>query len=254
MKPEEAKILLVDDDRDICRNLCDILGDMGYSVDTAHDGATALEMARKRAYDLALLDLKMPGMDGLTLTREIRKIRAGTVSLLVTGYASDQTAAEAITAGAWRVFNKPVNIQGLLNVVNEAIEQPFVLIVDDDPDLCANLWDLLRDRGYRVCLAGTLAEAEAELKDRSFSIVLIDMKIPDADGEIVFRRVRAVDPEARSLLITGRPIEAKDQIEAALAEGADAVCYKPFDVPSLLNILEDLMKHRNKKIDVSSSY
>jgi two-component system, NtrC family, response regulator HydG len=75
--------ILVDDNVDICRNLGDILTDLGYRVDMAQDGASALELVRQRPYDGALLDYRMPGMDGLTLYRVIKKQRAGTVSLLV---------------------------------------------------------------------------------------------------------------------------------------------------------------------------
>ena len=72
-KPDAPRILVVEDDPDICRNLGDILTDLGYEVDTAQDGPTAVELVRQRAYDVALLDLKMPGMDGLTLYHEIKK-------------------------------------------------------------------------------------------------------------------------------------------------------------------------------------
>src|SRR5512147_828002 len=78
MSPQSPTLLLVDDDVDICANLADILGDLGgYRVDVAHDGPTALELVRQRPFDVALLDLKMPGMDGLTLYRELKKLRAG---------------------------------------------------------------------------------------------------------------------------------------------------------------------------------
>ena len=133
------------------------MSDLGYQVDTAHDGPSALELVSRQPYDVALLDLKMPGMDGLTLYREIKKQRAGTVSLLVTAFAGPATAEEALSAGAWKVLAKPVDFPKLLHLVEEALDQPLVLVVDDDRDLCENLWDLLRDRGFRVCLAHDLA-------------------------------------------------------------------------------------------------
>src|SRR5579862_6312315 len=102
MNPVDARILVVDDDVDICQNLFDILTDLGYHVDTAHDGLSALELVRKNTYDIALLDLKMPGMDGLELYRQIKKLQAGTVAMVVTAYASSGAAAEAHTAGAWQ--------------------------------------------------------------------------------------------------------------------------------------------------------
>jgi len=229
-----SRILIVDDDPDICRNLSDILTDLDYSVDFAHDGPSALELVRRRPYDVALLDLKMPGMDGLTLYREIKKHRAATVALLVTAYAGPATATEALSAGAWKVVPKPVDFPTLLGMVDEALGQPLVLIVDDDRDLCANLWDLLRERGFRVETAHDGREAADMLNESTFKVVLIDMKIPDSDGDAVFRMVREANPQARTLLITGQRSETDQLVAQVLAEGADAVCYKPFDVPALL--------------------
>jgi two-component system response regulator HydG len=237
---QRASILVVDDDVDTCRNLSDILTDLGYHVDTAPDGPTALEMVRRRGYDIALLDLKMPGMDGLTLYREMRKVRAETVAIVVTAFASKTTAEEAHAAGAWQVLAKPVDFPRLLGLVDQALDQPLVMVVDDDPDLCANLWDLLRERGYRVALAHDEKETAERLRDRAFRLVLIDMKLPEGDGATVFRLVRQSNPEARTVVITGHRSETEEMVQKVIAEGADAVCYKPFDVSRLLSTLDRL--------------
>jgi DNA-binding NtrC family response regulator len=241
VKPD-PKILIVDDDVDICRNLTDILTDLDYRVDSAHDGPSALELVRRTHYDIALLDLRMPGMNGLELYREIKKLRAGTVAVLVTAYASGATVEEARAAGAWQVVSKPVDLVTLLALVDEALGQPLILIVDDDRDLCANLWDLLRDRGYRVNLAHGVREASEKLADSSFKVVLIDLKMPDGNGAEVFRQVRGANPQARTIVITGHRPEMDGMVASVLAEGADAVCYKPFDVPRLLEALRSLAR------------
>jgi CheY-like chemotaxis protein len=119
---QKPRILVVDDDRDTCQNLSDILTDLGYRVHCAFDGLSALKLVQERPYEVALLDLKMPGMDGLTLYREIKKHRAGTVSLLVTAYASPTTVEEALSAGAWKVVAKPVDPRVLLALVDEALD------------------------------------------------------------------------------------------------------------------------------------
>jgi CheY-like chemotaxis protein len=233
-------ILVVDDDVDTCRNLSDILSDLGYHVDVAHDGLTALELVHRNAYDIALLDLKMPGMDGLTLYREIRKTRADLVGIIITAYAGEKTAAEALAAGAWQLLAKPVDFQRLLQFVDQALVQPLVLVVDDDHDLCANLWDLLRERGYRVGVAHDSDEAARCLAGQGFRVVLIDMKLPTGDGSKVYRLVRQTNPEARTVVITGHRSETDELVRQVLAEGADAVCYKPFDIPGLLTTLDKL--------------
>ncbi len=239
-----ATILVVDDETDTCRNLSDILTDLGYQVDTALDGFAALELARTKCYDIALLDLKMPGMDGLTLYRKLRELCSQTVAIVVTAYASKATAEEALAAGAWQVLPKPVDFPRLLEFVETALEQPLVLIVDDDPDLCSNLWDLLRERDYRVAIAHDEEQAGRLLQDRDFHIVLIDLKLPRGDGRGVFQRVRQKNPEARTVVITGHRVEMDPIVQRVVAEGADAVCYKPFDVQRLLSTLEQLKSTR----------
>jgi len=189
---------------------------------------------------VAILDYKMPGMDGLTLYREIKRLRAGTVAIIVTAYASGSTAEEALAAGAWQVVPKPVDFGRLLALVEEAASQPLVLIVADDRDLCASLWDLLRERGFRVCLAHDERDAIDQLKNITFKAVLIDMKLPAGDGASVFRLVKEANPEARTIVITGHRAEMDEQVQRLLRAGANAICYKPFDMPKLLATLKRL--------------
>jgi DNA-binding response OmpR family regulator len=123
--PQEApRILIVDDEPDTCANLSDIMTDLGYQVDTALDGFSALELVKRKPYDIALLDLRMPGMDGLELYRRIRAISAGTVAIIVTAYTSSDMAKSVLSAGAWQIVRKPVNIGSLLNLFSQALSSP----------------------------------------------------------------------------------------------------------------------------------
>ena len=242
MSANPSRILIVDDEQDTCANLSDILTDLGYQVDTANDGFTALELVKKRPYDVALLDLRMPGMDGLELYRRMREISAETVAIVVTAYASSDTAKSVLATGAWKILPKPVNIGILLNFVAQALDSPLVLVVDDDQDLCENLWEILRERGYRVCVAHDLPDAEKKLAEHRFHVVLIDLKLPTGTGQALLRTLRNVDPEARAVLITGHRSEMESQVQTAMDAGANAVCYKPFDVQNLLATVETLSR------------
>lgn len=240
MSSNAARILIVDDEPDTCANLSDILTDLGYPVDTAYDGFAAMELVKKNAYDIALLDLRMPGMDGLELYRRIRRASAGTVAIVVTAYASSDTAKSVLSAGAWKIVPKPVNIGSLLNLVSQAMDTPLVLVIDDDRDLCDNLWDLLHERGYRVHLAYNIPDAEKALRQSKFHVVLIDMKLPAGDGQQMLRALQQADKEARTILITGFAGEMESKVQQALEAGANAVCYKPFDVEKLLSTVQEL--------------
>jgi len=234
-----SSILVVDDEADTCQNLADILGDLDYNVDTALNGLEALELVRRKRYDVALLDMKMPGMDGLTLYREIRKLQPDTVALIVTAYASGRTADDALKAGAWQVLSKPVDLSKLLPLVDDATHQPLVLVIDDDEALCDNLWELLRERKLRVCLAHSEEQALARLSGSDYQVVLVDLKLPGGDGRHVLSVLREEHPDARTVLITAYRSEMSEK-ETPLAAGADAVCFKPFDVGQLLDTVARL--------------
>jgi CheY-like chemotaxis protein len=116
-----ATILVVDDDPDTCRNMADLFGDLGYAIDTAEGGDIALEKAQQQPYDLGLLDLRMPGMDGLTLCRHLKQLRPIMVTMIVTAYVASGLSEEAITAGARYVLPKPIEFPKLLALVVEAL-------------------------------------------------------------------------------------------------------------------------------------
>ncbi len=246
--PKAARLLVVDDEVDTCENLCDIFTDLGYQVDAAHDGPAALKLVGAHAYDVALLDLKMPGMSGLELYREIRNISASTVAIVVTAYASSDTAKAVLAAGAWRIVSKPVDFSQVQQLVDSAIDQPLVLVVDDDQELCESLWDLLREHGYRVGIAHDAREAGTFLKRHEYQVVLIDMKLPGVDsGVSVLQAVRSQNPDARTVVITGFALEMNALVDRALQGGASAVCYKPFDVGQLLRTVDQLARHSSER-------
>jgi CheY-like chemotaxis protein len=119
-----AAMLLVDDDRDSCASLSDIITDLGYQVAVAYDGPTALELSRRRPYGLALLDYKMPGMTGVELYGRLKHVRADTVGVLVTAFAADATLQAASAAGIRRVLPKPVNFGHLIPPIEEVAGTP----------------------------------------------------------------------------------------------------------------------------------
>ena len=113
-------LLLVDDDKDTCANLSDILTDLGYSVDVAYRGQDALDLFKQHPYRLVLLDFKLPCMTGIDLFQRLRQIRGDVEGLLVTGFASSETDGQAKFAGMRQVISKPVDFPTLMPWIEQA--------------------------------------------------------------------------------------------------------------------------------------
>ena len=118
------RILIVDDDRSSCEIISKILALRGYRVDVAYDGYTALDLIREQDYGLALIDYRMPGMDGVELYRRIRELRPELVGVFVTGFPTIDTIYPAIAVGVERVIAKPAGSGELLSVIEEFVGKP----------------------------------------------------------------------------------------------------------------------------------
>jgi CheY-like chemotaxis protein len=119
-----SAILLVDDDQDACASLSDVISDQGYRVDVAYDGPAALELSQRHGYGLALLDYRLPGMDGVELYGHLKQVRADTVGVLVTAFAAHDTLRSAAEAGIRRVLPKPVDFGRLIPLIEEVAGTP----------------------------------------------------------------------------------------------------------------------------------
>lgn len=119
-----SRILIVDDDPSNCKVISKLLSLRGYQVDTAYDGPSALELVDSKSYGLALIDYRMPGMDGVELYRRIRQVRPGMVGVFLTGYPTIDTVFPAIEAGVQRVLAKPAVAEELFAVVEQYVGKP----------------------------------------------------------------------------------------------------------------------------------
>lgn len=104
---EKMKLLIVDDEQDLCRILCDRLNVLyGVTPDVAHTGAGALELLRKTAYDVVILDIEMPGMDGMETLKQIKEINKKTQVVMFTGHGTEETRRMSEMLGAFSYVDK----------------------------------------------------------------------------------------------------------------------------------------------------
>ena len=115
-----SRILLVDDEAAFTNNMSKLLIYRGYRVETADSGDSAIRILEKKDFDVIVLDLKMPGMDGITTLKEIKKLGLFTETLILTGHGSIDTALDAIKLGAYDYLTKPCDIDELVAKIENA--------------------------------------------------------------------------------------------------------------------------------------
>ena len=120
----KKSILVVDDDKSILRTLTRILQKAGYDVDGAETGKEAAEKAEKRCYDLALVDVRLPDMDGTDLLADMKETLRNTVKIVITGFPSLETGVKALDGGADAYLVKPVRPEELLMLIGEKLKSP----------------------------------------------------------------------------------------------------------------------------------
>lgn len=130
MEMQKPKILVVDDEANVLLTTSSILRHEGYDVDAVADGASALLAIRERYYDLVLTDLSMPGVDGLAVLAEVRKRSPGTVTVMITGYGSVESAIEAVHLGAYEYLLKPTEVADLKQAVRRSLERKRLSEID----------------------------------------------------------------------------------------------------------------------------
>jgi DNA-binding NtrC family response regulator len=122
------KVLLVDDEEEFVETLAERMRTRGMEVATTNSGADALERVDEEDFDVVVLDLKMPGIDGIEALKRIKRRRPDIQVVLLTGYATVDTGVEAIKEGALEFLEKPVDLASLTDAIHKAKATKMVLV------------------------------------------------------------------------------------------------------------------------------
>lgn len=120
---QKNSILIVEDDHDILKEVRKVLEDEGYQVDTADNGQKGLDLWEKNIYDLILVDLRIPGVDGMDLIKKIKKEQPYTQIVILSGQGKDDDLIDALNVHVYKYLPKPVNFPELLDTLKEALEK-----------------------------------------------------------------------------------------------------------------------------------
>ncbi len=241
----QEKILLVDDNVAFIDSIKDVLEEEGYGVLTAYTGEEALTMVAEHDFALVLMDIKMPGMNGVECFLKMKAANPRLRVILMTAYALTDLIQTACDHGVWAVLKKPLDMHTLMGTIVAARSQGrngYILVADDDGALCDNLREVLTTGGYCVAVANDGQTAIDMAQQQAFDLLLLDLKLPEVAGLEVYRRIKALQPQLTTILITGYADEMRDTIGQALNESAYTFMTKPLKMERLLELVDEVAR------------
>ena len=242
---KKASVLIVDDDANLCETLTDILEEKGCRVVVAYDGPNAIKEVKGQHFDLALIDIVMPGMNGVEALRQIKAIDPRLTTMLITGHtALDDSVSEAIEAGVAGILYKPLDINAIVEMIASRAEapgqpridlrkhkvQPAVLRLI--PEAIARKWDIMPLRIEDNFLIVAMADPDNlySIEDiRALSrmeVKILHAALMDVQGAINlhYRAAGEIEKEIRHILPTAVEwVEADDRISSDLIAQAPIV-------------------------------
>ena len=268
LHPHEMSVLVIDDDPIACEHAQLVLGQVGVNCEKALSGAEGLQMARVRyarrePYNLILVDWRMPDMDGLETTRQIRAaVGTDTPVIILTSYNWDEIADEAKAAGVDTFVAKPLFAGTVLDEFEEAFKKKDTKRVREKVDLKHRRVLLAEDvtvnaeimimvlsmREIQVDHAenGRIAvEMFEDHEEGYYDAVLMDMRMPEMDGLEATRRIRALNrSDAKTVPIIALTANAFDEdVQRSMQAGLNAHLSKPVEPDILFETLEGLLHH-----------
>lgn len=256
-----VRLLLVDDERDFLHAVEPGLVRRGFDVTLAETGMRALDILSREEFDVVILDVKMPGLDGVDTFREVKRMAPDLPVVLLTGHGNIQQAFETSREGVHEYLTKPCDVEEIARVVREAAERGRLkkdsprslgkeidlLLVDDDLGFVRSLTPALERRGIRVREAHDGESALEAMLDQSFQVALVDVVMEGMDGLSLLNRLNEVDPLLEVVILTGNP--QVGDVRRGLKEGAFDYLIKPQPVEALVDVICAAWERRRSRAE-----
>lgn len=215
MSDKILNILLVDDERKFLDSMAERIRLKGYEPLLAETGQAALEIAKDHELFAAVVDLKMPDMDGLVVLEKLKEIHPRLKTILLTGFGDEKIreAAEGLDSA---YFEKD-EMGGFWHFIKSMRRKPLnILLVDDEPKFLDSIADRIRLKGFNPLLANTGKEAMELARNHKIHAAVVDLKMPDMDGLVIIEKLKEIRPGIKTMLLTGFGSEKVKEAAEAL--------------------------------------
>ncbi len=232
------RILVVDDDIDNAQSLAELFDLEGHEAMVVHSGEAAIAAHMAQHFDLAFMDVMMPGLNGVESFLQIRKMKPQAKVFMMTGYSVEELLKQAIDQGALGVLNKPMDAGAILSMVNQVGASGLMVAPAIGPNYSQSLRKVIANSGFQ-CRVVTEAK-EAQDTCGTEEVLILDFKTPLIDSVGVCSNMRRKAAAQPTIIIT--PQSAQDHVgyDALRDLAVTGILNKPFDPMELLDRLEML--------------
>jgi DNA-binding NtrC family response regulator len=215
MKAKKINILLVDDNQKFLKSIAERTKLKGFNVFTAANGQQALDIAHKQLLHVAVVDQRMPDMDGLVVITKLKEIAPEIKTVLLTGHGDEKLkqASEALNS---TYFDKQDMSRFWAFLSNLPLGNINILLVDDNRKFLDTLAERIRLKGYDPHTALNGQEAIEIMKTTKIHMAVVDQRMPDMDGLVVITKLKEIDADIETVLLTGHGDEKLKEATEAL--------------------------------------
>lgn len=240
------RILVVDDNIDYCEGIIDFLEMEGFDAIGVHDGFKAIEAVKKEVFDMILMDVRMPGMDGVETFQKLKAVSPETPTILMTAFAVESRIREALRNGVFGAFQKPVDNERLICSIKKSFPGgAVILIADGDKELYSNLLDIFIEKGYRGVVIRNQETAIRTACEKKFDIIILDMKREDTNFLETYQKIRDFRPDVNIIIVADNKKETESFIDKILENDVCTFLEKPLDIDNLLEVVQKALVDRN---------
>jgi two-component system, NtrC family, response regulator HydG len=237
------RILVVDDEENMRVTLADILEDEGYEVDVAASGEEAVQLCSQQGYNIILMDVRMPGMNGVEAFRQIRRHQEAVRVIMMSAYSIEDLKEAALDEGAIAFLPKPLDVEQVVRLVTE-VKDTAILVVENEEETAKALQTTLKEQGYRVTVAGSPHDALELAEQIRFDLIFIDAELPAMNGLELYLAIRQITPNAVAIMISGMEDEFETIAREAVRRTAYTMVKKPLDLDHVLAMLARITTQR----------
>ena len=243
MKEKKINILLVDDNKKFLESAAERARMKGFNVFTALNGQQALEVARKQHVHVAVVDQRMPDMEGLAVITKLQGLSPDIKTILLTGHG-DEKLKEATQALNSAYFDKDDMSRFWTFLSNLPLGSVNILLVDDNPKFLNTLAERIRMKGYDPYTALNGYEAIDITKTTKIHLAVVDQRMPDMDGLAVIAKLKEMDADIKTLLLTGHGDEKLKEATQAL----DASYFEKEDMSKFWKFVRKVLQSLEKSM------